>query len=139
MGGYRGEQGYLLVEAVVAIFIISTALLAISGLFTQSLQAIATAARYTTATALAQEQIEIFKTKDDLFWDNTTFPYQVGPASLPGTDLNQTIRAEICTLDPQYPVKQRIIRVRVHIEHSSGRQVTLVTYVLRDLPQFQQL
>lgn len=138
MGGYKGERGYLLMEAVVAIFIVSTALVAISGLFTQALQTIATAVKYTTATALAQEQMELFMVKDDLFWDSITFPYQVGPEALPGTDFEQTVRAEICSLDPQYPVKQRIIRVIVQVEHSGGSQVTLTTYVLRELPQFLQ-
>ncbi|SMD06556.1 type IV pilus modification PilV family protein [Sporomusa malonica] len=138
MGYYRGEHGYLLMEAVVAIFIVSTALVPISGLFTQALHTIDIAVEYTTATALAQEQIELFKSKDDLFWDNIIFPYQVGPESISGTDFKQTVRAEICSLDPQYPVKQRIIRLSVHVEHLGGRQVTLVTYVLRELPQFLQ-
>lgn len=136
MGRYQGEGGYLLMEAVVAIFIVSTALTAISGLFIQSLRAIAAASEYTLATAQAQEQLELFKVKDDLFWDNITFPYQVGPERVPGNDFRQTVQAELCSADPGYPVKQRIIRLRVSIEYSSGRRVTLVTYMLRELPQF---
>ncbi|HWR08179.1 hypothetical protein [Sporomusa sp.] len=133
---WKGEQGYLLMEAVVAIFIVSTALVAIAGMFPQSLQTIAAADHYTAATVMAQEQMEMLKSHDDLFWGKITFPYQTGPVVIPGTEFYQTAKAEISPLDPEYPVKQRVIKLTVCVERTGGEQVTLVSYTLRELPQF---
>jgi hypothetical protein len=133
---WKGEQGYLLMEAVVAIFIVSTALVAIAGMFPQVLQAIAAADHYTTATVMAQGQLEMLKSHDDLFWNNIVFPHQTGPAAIAGTDFYQTVRAEVSPLDPEYPVKQRVIKLTVCVERTGGEQVTLVSYTLREVPQF---
>lgn len=135
-GVSKSEQGYLLMEAVVAIFIVSIALVAISGMFTLALKAITSADEYTTITSLAQQQMDFMLTKDDLFWENVNFPYQIGPETLPGTKHLQTVRAEISAADPEYPIKQRLIKLTVQVERTGSGQVTLVTYVLRELPQF---
>ncbi len=135
----KSEQGYLLMEAVVAIFIVSIALVAISGMFTLALKAITSADEYTTITSLAQQQMDFMLTKDDLFWENANFPYQIGPEPLPGTGHLQTVRAEISDADPEFPIKQRLIKLTVQVERTGGGHVTLVTYVLRELPQFPKI
>lgn len=131
----QGERGYLLLEAVVAIFIV-TMTLAVAGLLPQALQVITAAGRYTAATALAQAQMELLKSRDDLFWAAVDFPYQTGPAAVPGTDFWQTARAEISPLDPEYPLRQRIIKLTVSVGRPGGEQVTLISYTLQGIGQF---
>lgn len=64
------QQGFLMVEVIIAITIISFALVSIASMFTQSMQANNNAADYTTAVNLAQKRLEILKTKRDTFWNN---------------------------------------------------------------------
>lgn len=127
----NGEQGYLLIEAVVVLFIVSTILGAIAAIFTQSLRAITAAERVTAAAVIAQEQIELLKSSDDHFWATIVFPYQNGPAAIVGTSFYQTIKAEISPAD----ANQHIIKLTVIIEHPGAEQVMLVTYLLREIPQ----
>ncbi len=136
MRGKRpGNQGYLLLEAVVAIFIVMMTL-AVAGMLPQALKAITIAGRYTAATALAQGQMELLKSKDDLFWTAVALPYQTGPAVVPGTDFYQTARAEISPHDPEYPTRQRIIKLTVSVGLPGAEQVTLITYILQEIRQF---
>ncbi|QDR80325.1 type IV pilus modification PilV family protein [Sporomusa termitida] len=131
----QGERGYLLLEAVMAIFIVLITL-AVAALLPQALKVMAAAGHYTAATALAQEQMELLKSHDDLFWATVAFPYQTGPASIPGTDYCQTARAEISPLDPEYPSKQRIIKLTVSVGRPGAEQVTLISYTLQAVQQF---
>ncbi|MCX7780944.1 MAG: prepilin-type N-terminal cleavage/methylation domain-containing protein [Negativicutes bacterium] len=55
------QQGFLLIEALVATVIIAVALIAVAGMFIQSQQAGVQAADYTAATALAQARLEALK------------------------------------------------------------------------------
>ena len=131
----QSSQGYLLLEAVVAIFIV-TMTLAVAGLLPQALKTIMAAGRFTTATALAQAQMELLKSQDDLFWAAAGFPYQTGPVIVPGTEFHQTARAEISPHDPEYPTRQRIIKLTVSVGLPGAEQVTLITYTLQEIRQF---
>lgn len=134
----KGQHGFLLVEAVVAIVVITVALVAMLGMFIQSLQATAKAADYTVAASLVQEQMEHMKIKDELFWNSLSFPYQSATEfiSMNKATYTRTTQAELSPLDPEYPVKQRIIKVTVNVEWLGAPKISMVTYVLRELPQF---
>lgn len=127
----NGEQGYLLIEAIVALCIVSMILGAIVTMFTQSLRLITVAERVTAAAVIAQEQIELLKSSDDHFWATIVFPYQNGPAAITGTSFYRTIKAEISPAD----ANQHLIKVSVIIEHPGSEQVMLVTYLLREISQ----
>jgi len=71
----RRQQGFLLVDILLAVFIISTALLAIASFYIQSTQATVRSNQYTVATNLAQRQLELLKKKPATDWAAyTTFP-----------------------------------------------------------------
>lgn len=61
MAGYKSQKGFLMIEVVIAIVIISLALVAAATMFVQSSRANSAANDYTTATSLAQKQIELLK------------------------------------------------------------------------------
>lgn len=134
----KSQAGFLLVEALVAMIIITVALVGILGMFTQSLRATKNAADYTTATSLVQEQMEQMKIIDELFWNSVSFPYQFATEAIPMNNVTytRTTQAELSILDPEYPAKQRIIKVTVHVEWLGAEKISMVTYVLRELPQF---
>lgn len=62
------EKGFLLIEVVIAMVIISIALVASGGMFIQATRANSEAEQYTAATTLAQEQLERLKQKDYTYW-----------------------------------------------------------------------
>ena len=136
----KGQQGFLLVESVLAGVIITVSLLGVLGLFVQGLQAAAAADTYTSAAGLAQEQMEKMKVKDAMFWQTVSFPYQSVEASIVLNKVvyTRTTQAEVSMLDPEYPAKQRILKVTVQVEWPGDRKINLVTYVLRDVPQFAE-
>jgi len=79
----RWQQGFLMIEVVVAIVIISMALLVIAGLFIQATSATRNSDNYTVAANLAQKQLELLKSNwsqaywkelpKDIEWQDTTF------------------------------------------------------------------
>lgn len=63
------QTGFLMIEVVIAILIITVALVAAVGMFINSTHANANAAEYTAAASLAQKQLEMLKTKDPVnYW-----------------------------------------------------------------------
>lgn len=57
----KWQQGFLMIDILLAVVIISVALVAILSMFIQSTKATHCSAKYTMATHLAQEQMELFK------------------------------------------------------------------------------
>jgi type II secretory pathway pseudopilin PulG len=60
----RGQAGFGLIELIVALMILNVALLAIVGAFTASAVSLARASRVSTATALANSHLELFRSLD---------------------------------------------------------------------------
>jgi len=70
----KTNKGFILAEVMLAMVIMSVALLAISGMFTQALQADMLAHHYTVAANLAQQQLELLKTQPPGYWAGLSLP-----------------------------------------------------------------
>jgi len=70
----KSEKGFMLAEVVLAILIISVALVAIIGMLTQAIQANFMAIHYTEAANLAQKQLELLKIHPPQYWAGFTLP-----------------------------------------------------------------
>lgn len=70
----KTNKGFILAEILLAICIISVALTAIFGMFTQAIQADLRAKDYTVAANLAQKQLELLKTHPPGYWADLTLP-----------------------------------------------------------------
>lgn len=70
-------KGFILVEVVAAILIMSMSLLAIAGMFIQAIQATAISYDYLIATNLAQKQLELLKTYPSAYWSDLTLPCSI--------------------------------------------------------------
>ncbi|MPM29714.1 hypothetical protein SDC9_76254 [bioreactor metagenome] len=64
------QNGFLMLEVMLAVLIVSVALVAVLGMFINSTKANADAAENTVAATLAQKQLEMLKTKDHNYWAN---------------------------------------------------------------------
>ena len=98
---HNNQKGFLLVEVIVATVIISVALVAMIGMFISSTIANRSAADYTVATNLAQQQLEVLKTKPTNYWATTTnIPDISQPVGIP--PYTYTIRTTVsaCPEDP---------------------------------------
>ena len=70
----NSNKGFILAEVILAIFIISVALIPISGMFIQSLQADVMANHYIEAANLSQKQLELLKTHPPEYWAGLALP-----------------------------------------------------------------
>ena len=95
------QRGYLLIEVIVATLIITVAVFAAAGLFSQSLTAINDTRQYTVATSLAQKQLEILKSWKTDQWNTLSVPAQIpwqdGDDPYPFTVSTQIV---LCPEDP---------------------------------------
>jgi len=70
----KSEKGFMLAEVMLAVLIMSVALVAITGLFTQAILANLMATHYTEAANLAQKQLELLKIHPPQYWAGFTLP-----------------------------------------------------------------
>lgn len=70
----KGNQGFILADVTLAIFIISVALLIISSLITQALHTEKVASDYTIAANLIQKQLELLKCQEPIYWSDLSLP-----------------------------------------------------------------
>ncbi len=68
----RQQKGFLMIEVMIAIIIISVALIAVTGMFIQSTRANSSGLEISTATALAQKQMEMLKSWSAANWTALT-------------------------------------------------------------------
>lgn len=102
MNVLKENRGFMLVDVIIAIFLVCVALVPISGLFTQSIQTSAEAADYTRAANLIQQQLELLKTKPPEYWAELALPCQIpwqGNRLLPPSKYTLTSQATLSTLD----------------------------------------
>ena len=77
MYNIRGQRGFLLVDLMVAVSIISIALLAIAASYTQSTKTTVSSTQYTFATNLAQRQLELLENQPTTYWSGLTLPADI--------------------------------------------------------------
>ena len=113
------EKGFLLIEVVIAMVIISIALVAATGMFIQATRANSEASQYTAATTLAQEQLERLKQKPYTFWASPTF--SPNPYTVPLNNTVYTIATTVVTVDEA----ARLVEVKVEVTWSGTKSVVM--------------
>lgn len=130
---YRNKQrGYLYIDAILAMFILTVAVVTITEVFIASTKLSVTASRYTTATNIAQQQVELLKRWTAAEWSDpdlpNSIPWQDDPNKLTvnkTTFVVQTIIAHPNDVDPS------LLQVTVIVswnEVSCTHSVQLTTY-----------
>ena len=133
------EKGFLLIEVVIAMVIISIALVAATGMFIQATRANSEAEQYTTATTLAQEQLErLKKTANDSSADTAGYlaywkTFNVGstinrlggtganPNSVPLNNITYTVTTTVVSVDNP----ARLVEVKVEVTWSGTKSVVM--------------
>lgn len=129
------QRGFLMIEVTVSILILSVALVAIAVIFSQATQANIRASEYTVATNLAQEQLEILKSKDNLFWQACGDNYNSTAETivLNGKEYQRFYSFNIQSRSDSsgvHPV-MNLVRLAVRVTaHDSPTEVNLTTYIL---------
>jgi type II secretory pathway pseudopilin PulG len=142
----RGEGGFGLVELLVALIVLNVGLIALLGAFVSGTTAVRRASRLSTASTLADSQIELYRAL-------TYGVIALDPTSIPGTSpyttdtaysasqVTATCSGSVST-HPECNASRTVTgpdhgsyRVDTYIVYrtpTSGRQVKLVTIVVRD-------
>ena len=114
-----GQAGFILVEILFAIIIISVAVMAAAAMFIPATQAYSGAADMTAAAALAQKQVELLKAQPPSFWRESlpeTVPWQ-GTETMP-LRLNGVEYRIITRL--QAPAGNSLIETQVTVDWRKG-------------------
>lgn len=74
----KTEYGFIFVDVIIALLILSVALLPIFGLFIQALRVNALASGLTIAGNLAQTQLELLKARPREYWRDLDLPCSIG-------------------------------------------------------------
>lgn len=115
------KKGFLMIEVVIAIVIASIALVAAAGMFIQATKVSSEAEQYTTATALAQEQLERLKQQPYTFWAAPTFspnPYTV--------TLNNVVYT-VTTVTETGDDSAHLVQVKVTVSWGGAKSVVMTT------------
>ena len=122
------EKGFLLIEVVIAMVIISIALVAATGMFIQATRANSEAEQYTTATALAQEQLERLKQKPYTFWASlnagATIDWQ-GTGAVANTITLNKIDYNVATVTETSDDPTHLVQVKVTVSWSGTKSVVM--------------
>lgn len=80
-------KGFIMADVMLAMLLLSIAILPIARLFTQAMGVDRLAQHYTVATNLAQQQLELLKTQPPAYWRNPTLfiPWQDSWHPVPAT------------------------------------------------------
>ena len=112
----RRENGFMLIEIMIAVFIISIALLTLAWLLLQSNRALHRAQMSVIAVSMAQEQLELLKNRADSEWQ-----LLILPASLPLSGSQQD-GFFVQTMAEQEAGAENLVRVTVKVswQESAG-------------------
>lgn len=129
-GGLRKQNGFLMVEVLLAILVISIALTAATSMFIQSTKSSVSGNEITNATALAQKQIELLKTQPASFWNNLAAP----PQTIAWQDTSQTmpltknnISYTVTTTTANTALDSNLVQVNVAVSWA-GKSISMVTF-----------
>jgi Tfp pilus assembly protein PilV len=129
---WKRQQGYLYMDAVIAIFVLTVALLAITGMFVYATKLNSSASHYTAATNMARQQMELLKRWPASTWSDPSLPaaipWQGDPDKLTVNKTAfevRTIIKQTTSIDPS------LIQVTVIVswkELDGTKNVQLITY-----------
>ena len=134
----NNQKGFLLLDVVLAMLIITIALVAVAGMYSKSLQASSKASNYTIATNIAQQRME--EIKNDIGdrrysirdWSRVTYPVTI---IITNTEIpNSTIETMASLYTPSdLACKIIVITVTIHWNDNIGsNSITMTTYGLRN-------
>ena len=122
------QKGFLLIEVLVAIVIISVALVAIGGMFIQATRANSQAGQITTATNLAQEQLDLLKSWNKDVWaayPSTSIPWQgSGSSPIGANNVNYTVITVVGTCAED---NIHLVQVKVTVSWPQGGNGIVMT------------
>lgn len=143
----RADQGFGLIELLIAMVILNIGILAIVASFNAGIITLNRASRITTASVLADQQMELYRaiTYDSIRLASATIPGTTPYTTDPAFNATQ-ITSPSCGAGPDYPNEctatrqatgadgkpYRINTYIVETTPSGGRPVKLVTVVVRD-------
>ena len=126
----RCQKGFLLVESLLAILVITIALTAATLMYVQSSKAGVVSVETSTATALAQKQMELLKTQPATYWAALTL---TSPHDIVWQDTSQTmplvknnISYTVTTTASQATQDISLVQVTVQVSWS-GKSISLVS------------
>lgn len=121
------NKGFFLVDILIAVFLLSVALVPILGLFIQAMKLDSMAKNYTIAANLAQKQLELLKTHTPHYWNDLALP-----CTIPWQDSSQLSPASyaVTTTGISIPGKP-LVQVTVIVtwqEYGKDCNVQFVTF-----------
>lgn len=126
----RCQKGFLLVESLLAILVITIALTAAMVMYVQSSKAGVVSVETSTATALAQKQMELLKTQPATYWASLTL---TSPQNIAWQDTSQpmplvknNISYTVTTTASQATQDISLVQVTVQVSWS-GKSISLVS------------
>lgn len=146
---FMNDKGYLLVDTMIAIIILSVALVAVVGIFMQGNVAQRDSENRTVAYNLAQQKVELLKNKTAAEWsaavpaDTHTFIVvfsDAGPTSVPNNAMifTRTTQAKIATTDTDATknINSKLVQVQVIVSwidsKMGNQQIAVNAYFERE-------
>lgn len=129
---WKRQQGYLYVDAVIAVCILSLALLAVSGMFVNATKLSSSANHYTAATNIARQQMELLKRWTASDWSDPSLPASIPWQGDPDKLTVNKMTFEVKTLITQPSgIDPDLLQITVIVswkERNDTRNVQLTTY-----------
>lgn len=124
----RKQHGFLMIEILVAVVIITIALVVVAGMFMQATQATSHSADYTAATAIAQDYLEQIKA------GILTAPFATSyTETLNHINYTVAVRETVSVHDAR--LYQETVTV-TWIQRGQSVSMSLTTFIVKNLPQF---
>ena len=126
----KKQNGFLMVESLLAILVITIALTAASVIFVQSSKAGGESAEISTASALAQKQMELLKTQSAAYWNALTplpqnIAWQDTTQAMPLVKNN--ISYTVTTTAAQAAQDASLVQVVVQVSWG-GKSISLISF-----------
>ena len=130
MENFKHQKGFLMVEVLIAIVVISVALVSVPLMFMQSTKASSAGVEISTATTLAQKQIEMLKSQPATYWaaiptsSTQSIAWQDTNEAMPLTKNN--IAYNVTTTATTVAQDANMVKVTVKVDWS-GTTISLVS------------
>lgn len=128
----KGQQGFLYMDTLIAMFIVTVSLTAITGIFAYATKLNASAAHYTAATNMARQQMELLKLWNESDWRDpnlpASIPWQGDPDGLIVNNTTFDVSTIINQINDTDPSLVQVTVIVSWKEVSSTRNVQLTTY-----------